>query len=145
MTPTKRMMRIAELCETQERHARHELLEATRETERAEAALAAVFDQCRQVAEGSGDLSLTFGRALIESGWLTAREREECLELSRDITQEKQEVWGHRRSRLDALARLIERLQKSEDLEAARIVAADIDDLVAMSGRREQLVEGLQS
>ena len=133
------MQRVAKLVDTKEGEARRDLAAANRTAAAADDALEAVFEQCRQIATNDNELSLRFGRALIESGWLAVAERQAVCDQATAVATDKRIAWQGQRTRLDALGRLIERLQQLDTVETARQFDKDLDDLInartVVSGR----------
>ncbi len=140
MNRSKRITKIAALAESREGMARLELAVASRETATAEMALLSVFDQCRRAAadstssnppaDNTDQLSVRFGRALIESGWLAASACEEYLQMASRLEERKQDVWNERRTTVDALERLVDRFKLVDDIASARLNDNELDDLI---------------
>lgn len=127
----RRMRRLSDLAEKQERRSRRALGVALDEREQAAHALQSVFIQCREVAERPEDFSVQFGRTLIESGWLAEQGRRSALEAAIEAADERQAEWHEGRTRVDALARLLDRLSEAEAEDAARVAERELGDLVS--------------
>ncbi len=130
MTRAERMQRIADLLDKQEQQARQELAAANRELDEAERSLREVFEQCRAVAADGQELSVAFGRVLIESGWLTAIDRSDRRDRAEAEAEGARASWQARRTRLDALTRLVARLGELEEQEAAKRLERELTDIV---------------
>ncbi len=102
-------------------------------TEREEAAhaLQSVFLQCRDVIERPEEFSVRFGRGLIEAGWLAEQDRRSALEAAIEAANDRQDEWHEERTRVDALERLLDRLNDAEAEDAARAAESELSDLVS--------------
>ena len=131
MTRMKRMKRVADVAKTAERLAHQRVAASSNELHDAEQSLEEIFVGCRQVADSSDDLSIRFGRTLIESGWLAAQEQEaRCFNAAAELA-ERSEEWRGRRSRVDALGRLLDRLQAADSKEQERLRISELEDVIA--------------
>lgn len=127
----RRMRRIADLAEKQERRSRRALGQAMTEREEAAHALQSVFLQCRDVIERPEEFSVRFGRGLIEAGWLAEQDRRSALEAAIEAANDRQDEWHEERTRVDALERLLDRLNDAEAEDAARAAESELSDLVS--------------
>lgn len=140
MTRTNRTKRLADVATKAERQAHQRLAAASNELRDAEESLEEIFIGCRRVAESSDELSVRFGRALIESGWLAAQEQQaRCVSASAEVA-ERSEEWSERRSRVDALGRLLDRLRAADAEEKARLEVEALEDVIASRAQTEALL-----
>jgi hypothetical protein len=143
---SERLRRISRLVELRERSARRDLAAARTAHGQARSVLLDVFEQCRAVARDDQELSVAFGRALIEAGWLRAEAQEEACIATAAAVDTAVEQWSEHRNRLDALSRLIERMAESEAAERDQRERADFSELVtARWGRNDLLAEAVAS
>jgi hypothetical protein len=130
MNRQKRVRRIADATERSERAARAGVAVAARDLTTAQVSLEEIWDQCRSVAVSDTDLPLKFGRALVETGWLVAEERAAAVRGAEARLAERTTTWSTQKTRLDALERLIGRLDDVDRSERARRDRNALDDLV---------------
>ncbi len=146
MTRLKRMQRVAHIAEKSEQIARRDVALAGHELEEARASLASVWIQCEEIANSTEAMPLALGRALLETGWLLAEERESLVDQALDRLEARRATWDQQRTRLDALGRLVTRLGEAEIEDRAKRERHELDDLVssrhAGQGRREPALIG---
>ncbi len=131
MNRTARVRRIKELVKTGEYQARRDLAVASRDLNDAESAVVSIFDQCRNLAQPSDDLPLAFGRSLLQSGWFAVEERTEQRDAAAVIVDERHATWAHQQTRLDALGRLLGRLELEESSIRQKQTEAELTDIIS--------------
>jgi flagellar biosynthesis chaperone FliJ len=131
MTRLNRIRRITNMTEKNERAARTEVARANRELDDARASLESVWNQCRAAADNDSELPLKFGRALVETGWILADERTSSVNDATERLEQRTSAWAEQRTRLDALGRLVDRLEEADRSDQARRDQNDLDDIVA--------------
>lgn len=128
---TRRIRRLTDLAEKQERRSRQVLNDAVNQRNDAALALQSVFIQCREVMQRPDEFSVRFGRGLIEAGWLAERQRRGALEAAVEAADARMDQWHEQRTRVDALARLLDRLGEVEAEDAARRSENELSDLIS--------------
>ncbi len=131
MNRSERVRRIKELVKTGEYQARRDLAVANRDLNDAESAVVSIFDQCRDLAHPSEDVPLAFGRALLQSGWLAAQERTQQRDAAAVVAGERHSTWAKQQTRLDALGRLLGRLELEESTNRQKHTEAELTDIIS--------------